>query len=201
MKRWILTGGIACGKSMVLNSLHQQKGIRTFSSDLAVHELLDEDRVRTAILDRFGAEVFGLDGKVDRRKLGKQVFGENEARLWLENLIHPLVFDRLESDAAAAESMAEVHLFVAEIPLHYEVKSPVGADRVVAVLCSPERQLQRLMSHRGLTRDKSESILRVQMPILEKATHADVVIWNDGSPEAVQRQVELLIAQIAHDGN
>ncbi len=93
----------------------------------------------------------------------------------------------------AGESGAE--LFLAEVPLHYEIGSSVKADLVIVVAASRTVQARRLMERRGLDDAMIEKILRSQWPIEAKVEKADIVIWNDGDLAAFEAQVLTLARQ------
>ncbi len=193
---WIVTGGVACGKSTVLMMLKQLLGSRVsfFSSDAAVHELYQDPAVAARIAARFGAGlVEGGGGRIlDRRLLGEKVFADPAARADLEAILHPPVLAALQAARVAAAATPSVNLFVAEVPLYYEIGATVAADHVIVVASSPALQVRRLMQHRGLDQARSEALLAAQWPVLDKAANASKVIWNDGDPQALEDQVAAL---------
>ena len=92
-----LTGGIACGKSVVLE-MFKEAGWHTLSADALVHELLDHDpEVIEAVISKFGIEVKASDASLNKKAIAKVVFADNQQRDWLEGLLHPLVRKRLTS--------------------------------------------------------------------------------------------------------
>ena len=77
------------GKSTAAN-FFRRMGVSVFSSDAAVHYLYDKNRkVFAAISSRFPSAV--IDGKINRRELGRIALADNAARKWLENFIHHLL--------------------------------------------------------------------------------------------------------------
>lgn len=92
-------------------------------------------------------------------------------------------------------------LFLAEVPLHYEIGETITADLVIVVAASRAMQVRRLMERRGLEEPIIEQILRSQWPIEAKVEKADVVIWNDGDEAALEAQVLTLLRQHWHDTN
>lgn len=196
LRSWILTGGVACGKSAVLNLLRELLGpqVSVFSSDEAVHQLYQQPDLVRRIVARFGSDILvpGSTSEIDRRVLGEKVFGDASARADLEALLHPRVLEALEAARRLAAATPSVNLFVAEVPLYYEIGSTVAADHVIVVASSPALQVRRLMQHRGLNQARSEAILAAQWPVLEKAANASRVIWNDGDLRALEDQVAAL---------
>ena len=85
-----LTGGIACGKSVVLE-MFKEAGWHTLSADALVHELLDHDpEVIEAVISKFGVEVKASDVSLNKKAIAKVVFADSQQREWLEGLMHPL---------------------------------------------------------------------------------------------------------------
>ena len=201
MKTWILTGGVGCGKSAVLDLLGAQAGAAVFSCDDEVRRLLDTPPVLAALEREFGPEavVAGPDGHLaDRAWLRAQVFGNEAARSRLEALLHPVVLAALE-DARRRSGAAGCNLFLAEVPLHYEIGGTVSADLVLVVASSRAVQVRRLMESRGLDEPIIEKMLRAQWPIEAKVDRADVVIWNDGCQAALEAQALTLTRQLRQE--
>lgn len=185
-----ITGGVATGKSSFVRALLEHLPARLFDADRCVHELLATDAGLLAeIRAVFGSQVFTPDGELDRAALREIVFPDPAARQTLESLIHPRVRAVWQPQAQAARSSARLHLF--DIPLLYETGIEREFDRVLVIACSPEVQRQRLRTNRGLATDLIESIIAAQSDLLAKVTRADHVIWNDGSPTALDAQARL----------
>lgn len=194
---WVVTGGVACGKSLVMKGLQEALGdrIHCFSCDEAVHELYEDPAVVSQIVKRFGADLLEVEGQgIDRKRLGKLVFADAAVRSELESILHPAVLKRLEAARQAVSAASGVNLFVAEVPLYYEIGETVDADHVIVVASSPDLQVRRLMQNRGLTQGSSEAMLASQWPVLDKVAKASKVIWNDGSAEALGDQIALLLS-------
>ena len=199
LRTWIVTGGVACGKSAVTTLIGEMLGgdrARQFSCDEEVKKLYQSPEIVRQIRRRFGAGVMAdMDGaRVDRERLRQLVFGDDKRRRELERILHPPVLASLESARAAAAEPPRANLFVAEVPLFYEIGGTVPADHVIVVASSPDQQVSRLMQHRGLDRTQAESIVGAQLPILDKVQKASKVIWNDGSMEALEDQIACLVS-------
>lgn len=196
MLSWVITGGVACGKSTVLLRVKEWLGtdrIAVYSCDEEVRRLLGLAAIMEAIEMRIGPGVVE-SGEVNRETLGKLVFEDLKARRELEAILHPPVLAALEEARLAAREAGTVNLFVAEVPLHYEIGSTVAADHVIVVASSLDQQVRRLMHYRGLDKARSESMVGAQWPVLEKANRATKVIWNDGSEEALDDQISILLS-------
>lgn len=200
MKSWIITGGIGCGKSSV-SELLAESLLRNkeayFSADRAVQQLLDTQAVATKLKLKFGeAAVSQQEGQVraNRDWLRAEVFSNSEKRRLLEEILHPAVLANLETERNA-QLQGGANLFLAEVPLHYEIGGTVSADLIIVVAASPEVQKRRLMERRGLDESIIEQMLRAQWPIEAKVERADVVIWNEGDLSALEAQVLTLVRQ------
>ncbi|MEZ5330351.1 MAG: dephospho-CoA kinase [Verrucomicrobiales bacterium] len=192
MNSWILTGGVATGKSSVWRTLGNLEivGLQRFSCDDAAAAALQSAGVIAQLSEAFGP--CGWDGgAVDRAWIRANVLPVPEKRARLEAIVHPIVFAELEAARVAAER-GGANLFVAEVPLHYETGASVSADLIIVVAASLSVQVRRMMENRGLDEQSVHSFLDAQWPIEAKAERADVVIWNDGDISALEAQVSQL---------
>jgi len=170
-----ITGGIGAGKSELLHAFERQ-GAAVVSSDDIVHTLLRQDPdVKRAVVERFGKEVLGADGEIDRGAVARIVFSSRRQLKWLEELLHPLVvatYLRWRERLAELEEPPEV--CITEVPLLYEVGGETRFDKVVAVTASPDVRAARKV----LVTDGRASRL---IPDDEKLQRADFAYVNNGS--------------------
>lgn len=189
-----ITGGLGCGKSTVARLL-ERAGFRRIDSDWVVREkVLSMPAIADAIFDRFGVDVRGADGKVDRMALGRQVFSRPEDRRWLEDLVHPEVFSVWRTEFAQAPESD----WVVEVPLLFEKGLENWFDFTVCVALSGPRQYLRL-ERRGLSRELAEQRISTQLLLATKLELADFVIWNDGSSAFLDAQVATLASLVRSD--
>jgi dephospho-CoA kinase len=181
-----VTGPFASGKSTFVRLLGEL-GAETVSADEIVHDLLAEDeRTISRVVERFGNDVL-KDRSVDRRALGRKVFGNPEALRDLEDILHPLV--RRETERRVAASGAD--LFVAEVPLLFEGGGSGDYDYTVAVVV-PEEKRRAWAAQRGVDEAALRAIEARQLPGEEKARRADVMVQNDGGVDKLREQAEKL---------
>ena len=175
---------------MLLNRL---SGMGHFDSDRCVHELLAGDEVISGkIMEAFGPEAFGADGRPCRRKLRDVVFADESRRKTLESILHPAVRERWT--AKANEAKRSNAWLLVDIPLLYETGVQSEFDRVVVVACPQETQVHRLIFERRLAQDLAVRIIAAQLDIGAKTQFADHVIWNDSTVSNLDGQSELLAA-------
>jgi dephospho-CoA kinase len=189
-----VTGPFASGKSTLVRLLGELPGTETASADEIVHHLLKSDRQTVSrIIDRFGEEVRGSEG-IDRKALGREVFGDAEALRDLEEILHPLV--RSETNRRIESSTAE--LFVVEIPLLFETGRDRDFDYTVAVTVPEERR--RLWSEqRGMDEAALRALEERQLSGEEKARRADLVVQNDGDLDKLRERANELGCKILRE--
>jgi dephospho-CoA kinase len=187
-----LTGNIACGKSTV-GRLLVERGAEYIDADRLVHVLLEPDTPENdQIVARFGPEVRGADGRIDRPRLGAIVFSDPEALRDLEAILHPGVraeiHRRLEAVTAPFVVVDAIKLL--EGGLAKEM------DTVWVVVCPRAEQVRRLVAERGMTPEQAEVRISAQGSQEEKARQANVVIDNGGTLAETERQVAAALATI-----
>lgn len=202
MKTWVITGGAASGKSAFARLLHElEPSSELFSSDEAVHQLLMEPPVVEAIVASFGKDILDEKGAILRGKLREKVFAASstQPKAELEAILHPLVRTHLEEMRSRLENGKKTELLIAEIPLFYESSHDYQADLVIVVAVGTTVQLERLTGLRGLDPATAERLCAAQWPLSRKLEAAHQVIWNEGTPELLKLQAQLLLQQLNAD--
>jgi dephospho-CoA kinase len=188
-----VTGPFASGKSTLVRLLGEL-GAESASADEIVHHLLQDDRQAVAkIVERFVERVRGKQG-IDRKALGREVFGDSGALADLEGILHPLV--RRETDRRIEASGAD--LFVAEIPLLFETGRDEDFDYTVAVVV-PEERRRAWAEERGVDEASLRGIEARQLSGEEKAKKADLVVQNDGDLSKLRERAEELLDRVLQE--
>ena len=191
MTRFVgLTGGIGAGKSEALAAF-ERLGAATLSTDRVAHDLLDDDEVKAALLERWGDEI-ARGGSVDRDRVSEIVCNDAGELAWLESVTHPRVGahvldwrQRLGPDVPVA---------VVEVPLLFEAAMEDAFDATVAVIADDGLRDTRLRE-RG--QGGLEGREARQLAQAEKASRADHVIRNDASLEELESEVKQVIEQLS----
>jgi len=179
---------MGCGKSAVAG-MFTRAGFRRIDSDALVREqVLTLPAVGSQLHRRYGSNVIAADGTVDRSQLAQRVFADDAERRWLEDLTHPLLFGLWRQALAAVPEGP----WAVEVPLLFEKNLENWFDFTLCVACSPAQQLARL-EQRGLPHALAEQRISKQLPLARKIELADFVLWNDGSVQFLQDEVDELI--------
>ena len=190
-----LTGSIGMGKSAVAAML-RDLDVPVFDADAAVHELQGPDGACLAAIERAFPGTTGPLG-VDRQKLGAAVFGNPDKLKLLEAIVHPEV---AEMRRAFLADNADAPLIVFDIPLLFEKTGQHGLDAVAVVSAPSAVQRERVLARPGMSAEKFERILALQVPDADKRARADFVI-DTGVPLARTRaQVAALVAHLRENG-
>lgn len=193
MKVIVVTGGIASGKSTVVGLLREMggDGVEVFDCDAAVAELQQAGKLSRDLVTAFGAEALCDNGSVNKDFLRAIVQNDPEGRDKLNRVVHPKLAQMCVDAQAAARQRGDVHTFLVDIPLFYESPVEFGADIVCVVAATPETQIVRMAIRDGFERSQAEAMLAAQLPVQQKIDRADLVFWNEGTPEQLRAQVEL----------
>jgi len=187
MLRVALTGGIATGKSYCL-ARFSGLGVPVVDADRLARDAVGPGTPGLrAVVGRFGQDVLGADGALDRPALGRIVFGDIKARAALEAIIHPEVYRHIREWFANLPPGTRVA--IADIPLVFETGHNHDFDAVIVAACDPEEQVGRVMARDGLSAADARARLAAQWPIEEKVRRATRVIWTDGGFAETDRQV------------
>jgi dephospho-CoA kinase len=183
-----LTGSIGMGKSATA-TLFRAEGVPVHDSDAAVHDLY---RGPAAALVEAEFPGTTKNGEVDRAVLRDRVLGKPDALKRLEAIVHPLVA-RHRNDFLARHREAGTAIVVLDIPLLFEVGAESSVDAIVVVSAPESVQKARVLERPGMTPERLEAILALQLPDPEKRKRADFIISTDKGPEDAARQVRDVI--------
>ncbi|MEI2353261.1 dephospho-CoA kinase [Pediococcus acidilactici] len=187
-----LTGGIAMGKSTISNFL-RDKGIPIVDADEIAHAVLEFKAVKVQLVKAFGTPILNEQKQVDRKQLGKIVFGELKKLGELNQIVQPVIRQEI---IRQLKSFTTESVVVLDAPVLFEQGYETLVDCIMVVSTTPAEQLRRLMERNHLTREDAQKRIDAQMPIEIKQKKADVTIDSSGSIEATQKQViEWLVKQ------
>jgi dephospho-CoA kinase len=191
MKLFGVTGGVGMGKSTVA-SLLLRLDAAVVDTDAIAHQLTQPGQPALAEISRtFGPAVFQPDGALDRVALARLVFSDAQSRAQLEVILHPPIRAiwqvEVEQWRHAGRAIGAVI-----IPLLFETHAEGNFDAVICVACSIPTQEKRLRE-RGWSPAQMAARIAAQLPIDQKITRSDFVVWTGADLEAVGAQLEKII--------
>ena len=191
-----LTGGIASGKSTVVEMI-KEAGYKVIDADQLVHHMQTKGgRLYQALLDWLGEAILLSDGELNRPKLGQLIFSSEEMRHQSDEIQGKIIREEL---AAQRDGLAkEEDVFFMDIPLLIENDYQDWFDQIWLVAVSPEVQRQRLMKRNHLSAEEADMRIASQMPLSEKLPYASLVIDNNGSIDDLKEKVKSAIKDLAN---
>jgi len=183
-----LTGGLACGKSFVGETLASFGCLLIQADELGHAVLAPGGEAYDDVVREFGRGILDAEGRIDRRALAALVFRSPDRLARLNGLVHPPVFRR-EDQLMAEFAAREPHgIAVVEAAILIETGSYKHYDRVILVTCREEQQVERALRREGSVEGDVRARLSRQMPLEEKRKFADFVIDTSGQKEDTVRQ-------------
>lgn len=180
----------------MIGKILQDLGCCVVSSDAICHQLLQShqkciEQVKTLL----GNDVL-VDGRIDKKRVAERVFSHPSLLRALEEVLHPLVLQQLESLYKAATLSEKVKFFVVEVPLLFEAKWEGFFDTIIVVTADRSLCIQRTLT-KGLS--EREYALREKrlIPVEKKKERADFIIVNNGTLHQLQTQVKNIVNMLS----
>ena len=178
-----LTGGIGTGKSSV-SDLFNDWGAYIFDADSIAKDILNYDNTAQGeIIAEFGTDILNKEGSIEKGKLARIAFQDEDHQLRLNAIIHPYVFRKIDSSFDRVLEEGKHDMFCVDAALIYESGADTHMDYVVVVTSHLRLRTERVMSRGGLTRDEFLRRVELQWPDEDKVHMADYVIHNNGTKE------------------
>lgn len=180
-----LTGGIGSGKSTVL-AMFNDLGVPTTSADKFSKIVIDQNpHILQAIIDRFNTSYIKPDHTLDRQKLRHKIFSSVEDRVWLENILHPLIKQKIIEYA-----QAQTYPYcVIEIPLLIEANMHDSVDKILCIDCPIPIQIERASKRDKCKAAETQAIIDSQLTRQERIAGSDDVLENHGDLELLKQAV------------
>ena len=191
-----LTGGIAAGKSTILD-FFQTAGCKVYDADLVAREVVEPGTIGLKkIAEQFGPEVIQANGTLDRAKLGSIVFGHPEELKKLDQITRPIIKKEILKTISEVKNSSEKTIGIFEIQLLFEGDYQKYFDGVITIYVNPKVQLHRLMKRNNLTKKVALDRINSQMAMDKKRDRADFVIDNSGDLTHLADEFDRLIVQL-----
>ena len=189
-----LTGSIGMGKSTAAAVL-RRLGVPLYDADAEIHKMLGRGGAAVTAVEAAFPGVRGEDGAIDRRVLGRRVFGKPEELHRLEQILHPMV-RAVEQRWVARQRARGAKLVVLDIPLLFETDRIDRVDGVIVVSAPLRLQRERVMRRPGMSAERFAAILDSQLPDREKRRRADFVVDTALSRAAAARQIAGIVQRV-----
>ncbi|WP_318439780.1 dephospho-CoA kinase [Photobacterium leiognathi] len=187
-----LTGGIGSGKTTVANLFADTYGIDIIDADIVAREVVEPNTFGlNAIIEKCGKEILLEDGTLNRAKLRDAIFSQPELKTWLNNLLHPLIREKMQQDIN--QSRSPYCLLV--VPLMVENNLQTMTNRLLVVDVDEQLQIKRTQQRDNVSIEQIKNILASQASREQRLDAADDVITNNGDNKALVSQVEQLHLQ------
>lgn len=185
-----LTGGIGSGKSSV-SAILKSWGAYIFDADKIAKSILNENEsAQNEVITEFGTDVLGPDGRINRTKLSRVVFHDEDHQIKLNAIIHPYVFSEIDKKFDKVLVEGKFNIFVVDAALIYESGADTHMDYVVVVASRLGLRIERALSKGDLTREEFLKRADLQWPEEDKRHLADFVIQNNGSEEDLLKETK-----------
>jgi dephospho-CoA kinase len=183
-----LCGGIASGKSTI-SRIFESLGIAVIDTDIISHQLMQPGQIAyQKTLDNYGYQILYTDASINRKLLREIVFNDAKQKLWLENMLHPLIRD--EASRLMQLEMNSPYILLV-VPLMYETGFDLLLDHIIAIDCPREIQISRLIKRDGINTTLANKILDAQMGNEQRLSRADSIILNDDDRDPTERVTKL----------
>lgn len=186
-----LSGGVASGKSTIAN-LFAQLGVPIIDADIIARQVVEVGTDALAqIVKHFSTEILLPNGELDRSQLREIIFNNDHERLWLNNLLHPIIHKITQKQIA--KQTAPYVIWV--VPLLIENNLHQLADRVLMVDVPETLQMERLIYRDKISESLAKRMILTQVPLAERLSYADDIIVNNGNLASLSEQVNKLHQQ------
>jgi dephospho-CoA kinase len=148
------------------------------------------------VVSEFGSDILLEDGSIDRAKLGQMIFSNPEMRSTLESILHPLVRERAQQLLSAQQPDAIV---IYNVPLLVEAKVDLPFDKVVTVEAPADKQLERLLKYRGMTKAEAQLRIDSQATPAARANIADAILNSNQDLPGLLKDATALWQQIERE--
>ena len=190
-----LTGGICCGKSLITKTFRAHN-IPIVDADIVARQVVEPGTYGLhELVVLFGKEILQSDGTLNRAKLGDLFFANKHVQDQLNGLMGPLIEE--EGDIQIAELHKQGHNIVGwDAALIIESGRAKQFKPLIVVHCPLEQQIVRLMKRGSFTREEAIIRINMQLPSLEKASYANIIISTAGTIEETEAKTKLIIKEL-----
>ena len=191
MKKVAITGGIATGKSSILQYI-MMKGYVVYSSDSLAHDILRNEG-KEDVVKAFGRSILGDNGEINRTLLGKIVFNDLNKLNKLNMIIHPYVKIRIKE---IIKANPDLDIIFFEVPLLFEAGMEDMFDVSINIYCDIDTQIQRIVARDNRSIDDALNIIKSQMGTYERNRRATYAIDNTNDLEETYKKIDKILKEV-----
>ena len=196
MLRIGLTGGIGSGKSTA-SKFFESFGSFVINADEEAKNLLSSsETVQHELISEFGTDIIDVSGQINKTKLARVAFQDEEHQQRLNSVIHPYIYNIIDDQFNQILNEGKFDIFVVDGALIFESGYDVHMDYIIVVTALLKNRMERALARETLSREEILKRIDLQWPEEEKVNLADFVIHNDGSENELKKNVKNLIKKL-----
>jgi dephospho-CoA kinase len=191
-----LTGGIGSGKSTA-SRYFESLGAFVLDADEEAKELItSNETVQHELISEFGTDIIDGTGRVDKNKLSRVAFQDEDHQQRLNSVVHPYIFNLIDKEFNRVFNNKKHGVFIVDAALIYETGFDAHLDYVIVVTAHLKNRMERALGRETLSREEILKRVGFQWPEEEKVNMADFVVHNDGAEAELQKNIESLIKKL-----
>jgi len=191
-----LTGGIGSGKSTA-SRYFESLGAFVLDADEEAKKLItSNETVQHELISEFGTDIIDGTGRVDKNKLSRVAFQDEDHQQRLNSVVHPYIFNLIDKEFNRVFNDKKHGVFIVDAALIYETGFDAHLDYVIVVTAHLKNRMERALGRKTLSREEILKRVGFQWPEEEKVNMADFVVHNDGTEAELQKNIESLIKKL-----
>ena len=191
-----LTGGIGSGKSTA-SRYFESLGAFVLDADEEAKELItSNETVQHELISEFGTDIIDGTGRVDKNKLSRVAFQDEDHQQRLNSVVHPYIFNLIDKEFNRVFNNKKHGVFIVDAALIYETGFDAHLDYVIVVTAHLKNRMERALGRETLSREEILKRVGFQWPEEEKVNMADFVVHNDGTEAELQKYIESIIKKL-----
>lgn len=191
-----LTGGIGSGKSTA-SRYFESLGAFVLDADEEAKKLItSNETVQHELISEFGTDIIDGTGRVDKNKLSRVAFQDEDHQQRLNSVVHPYIFNLIDKEFNRVFNDKKHGVFIVDAALIYETGFDAHLDYVIVVTAHLKNRMERALGRETLSREEILKRVDFQWPEEEKVNMADFVVHNDGAEAELQKNIESLIKKL-----
>ena len=191
-----LTGGIGSGKSTA-SRYFESLGAFVLDADEEAKKLItSNETVQHELISEFGTDIIDCTGRVDKNKLSRVAFQDEDHQQRLNSVVHPYIFNLIDKEFNRVFNNKKHGVFIVDAALIYETGFDAHLDYVIVVTAHLKNRMERALGRETLSREEILKRVDFQWPEEEKVNMADFVVHNDGTEVEFKKNIESLIKKL-----